>query len=1263
MRKPNLFKLSLRGVVFSAVATAFGVAVLGGCLAGCGDDKPAVHNDGGTCSGSFVSPADMAMLTEANDATKSCGDGFQTSVTVATSQPEGTSVDLLVGTAKAATARVAGAKVVFTGVQLAEGLNNLTASFSASCSLTAKVTVDCNLPLCSISKPAITATHPSLNGVPAANGGDRASAAGAPYQVEFDVMTDIEDAQPVQLKVTKVGATGSSTILDGSAVGGKVVFAGVNLTPDGDYTVEATCTSKANLVGHSTKGTYPVDSTAPALTIVSPADGKFFGPTELTAGAFKVCAKTADADAAGLPAALGDAVKNLSVAIGTASPDATNGFAAVTAINTDTCVNVACTSSTPVNLTVTLKDKAGNPTVKTISQISCATTLPGVAIISPPGDTTPFSDPTKHLLAATSTNTLKDQDGAAVGAQWTVVACSDKAGAATLLAGQVGGTLAAIGVPINTVAAVPADNCPNGKTQIAKFTSATIPDSMLKADGTLDKATALEVDVKDASTAVGKSPEVDLWVASVAPSVANYGADAICNTAIPSMADVTKNVTLLSSTSTVTLTVTSSTSSIPYATPAFAGGLVTFSNVVFKPGVNTLTAVATDKAGNSGTLAQPCTVSVGTPPIVTFVAPAATKNLCAMGNTSTGCIADGAATAGWQGTLTVNVTVQGIPATSGTVTFTASSATAALGTANIDGSGNASLAVTIPDGNPVTITATTSSLGTSGIGVATRILVVDTSLPAAPTTLVATVKDRRQTTFTLTWTAPADVKGTAPVAGYDIRYSKTAITAANFAAATAVPSGGSPQAPGAVETRDVPDLFIETDYYFALAATDAAGNVSSLVFSTPVRASFNQTILLGPQAVMSEWVGFGYYVDGSGNFNGDAYSDILAGDGYGTSAYLFLGAASFAAGTPAVTFTSTASGYGSVVANIGDVDGDGLEDIGIASPSEPQPKIFIFRGRATWPAVLTPADATYTITSDILTLDPSSAFGYPIVKLGDINGDGVGDFGVGAFLSGATNSEGAFVVVLGASPFGNGLLSARIAAGRAMILTNPVAPAGYFGISAVALGAQNGTLVVGAPIAASSAGRLTAYRWSGTTLAPVGTTFMGAANEQVGYVLNAFGGGAGVISGNTAGNGSIDVFFGGSGADPLAGTPQVFISNGLAHEAFGTLALGGGFSGSNDSISFLGDSRPDLVMASARAGGPSTIYILDGAQAASLPSPVEVTTAATVKIPLPADWDRVTIYESAVKDVNGDGHGDIAVGETDATGNTPRFRGRVLVLW
>lgn len=78
----------------------------------------------------------------------------------------------------------------------------------------------------------------------------------------------------------------------------------------------------------------------------------------------------------------------------------------------------------------------------------------------------------------------------------------------------------------------------------------------------------------------------------------------------------------------------------------------------------------------------------------------------------------------------------------------------------------------------------------------------------------------------LAWTAPADIGwGTE---AYEIRYSTSPISSANFADAQLVPNPPIPGIPGSTDHVDVLGLQAETDYWFALHTRDEAGNWSAL---------------------------------------------------------------------------------------------------------------------------------------------------------------------------------------------------------------------------------------------------------------------------------------------------------------------------------------------------------------------------------------------------------------------------------------------------
>ncbi len=151
---------------------------------------------------------------------------------------EGGTATLYGDTQQLAQTTVTGGRGEFANVQLpSSGTTTLKVVPNAGCEASEDVSVQCaGAPTCDIVKPVITADHPDLNGVPASQGGDRVSADGSPYQVALEVDTSVADGQPVLLQVS-----GSATGLTGTASGGKALFPGVTLSPDGDFDVTATC--------------------------------------------------------------------------------------------------------------------------------------------------------------------------------------------------------------------------------------------------------------------------------------------------------------------------------------------------------------------------------------------------------------------------------------------------------------------------------------------------------------------------------------------------------------------------------------------------------------------------------------------------------------------------------------------------------------------------------------------------------------------------------------------------------------------------------------------------------------------------------------------------------------------------------------------------------------------------------------------------------------------------------------------------------------
>jgi len=1210
---------------------------------------------GETCpSVAFVNLTDGATLTQSDDVGANCSDGFQYNLKVSTSAVDGTKATLFSGANQVAVSSVVGGFATFAKAQLSIGADALKVQIgSNTCApALANVNVSCDgAPTCDIAKPVVSATHPDLNGVPAKQGGDRASAAGSPYQVAFEVTTNIEDGQPVNLQVNS-----SPQLITALASHGKAEFAGVPLSPDGDFSVVANCQAQSGKTSRSAVATFTVDTTPPDLTITAPAAGKHFGPTEdsdtATAGQqFQVCATTQSLDALNLPDDLGLAQSNFCVALGTATPVCVPA----TGKNSGApCVTLTCQDRVSFDLNVTLGDLAGNSTQATVQGVSCTSGLPGVAIINPVDGT--GADIATHILAATATSARKDEDATKAGAQFTVVACTDVPNGPMTLLGAAKGQAPQSLATTTSVAAVATDNCPVGKSYVGKFAGATLPESDESTLGVLQNPTELTVTVSDQGT-VGTSPAVDVWVDSVTPSINQFVPNPLCGSLIRSTTAVTRSVTLLTGAVPVLVTVTNNGTPTNYTAAVADLGQAPLGSVGFGLGVNSIVATTVDPAGNPGALASPCNVTVGNPPSVTWLSPSVSK-LNISNDTD-------AVTAGWQGTLSVQTDVGGSGAT---IQF--STAAGNLGTpVAIDGTGKAtSPVVSLADVASVTLTATTSDVAGRGIGTANLAVVVDTVAPGAISDLSAAVPPalRRQTTFHLGWTAPSDT-GSA-VASYDVRIAKgTAITGANFDAQERIAYSAAPSATGVVDGVDAAGRLIENDYYFAVAAIDKGGNRGPMAFVGPTAAHFNATIL--SNGVAGEM--FGYTVDGSTSLDGDNYSDLVVGAYNSQTLNIYMGSATGYPSTPTSKIVGSTIGFGSAAAIVGDIDSDGLPDLAVGSPNDGNGTVYIFKGRHPWPASLQQSAADYVIQAG--TGFSASLNGYSVARVGDFNGDGVDDIGIGAPTYGG--GVGRVSVVFG------------VAQGKTFGTSGVVSLPTDYGTKAVEIDGTGGTLGGhlislahfysggGSTFASSAPGGVGAAEAfhgvaAATAITAPDQTFAGPITGGKAGVGLAFLGGGGslplVAIGSPAyssnpGAGRVDLFAGDTSSGPFSGTHAIYTDSKATSfgDSFGVMAVGGAFA-NGTTTSFLGDSAPDVVLGARNEAGAAThIYFLTG-QNAMTSGTRDIVSAADVSYQMPTDWQGCAFLSGPIRDSNADGYGDIAIGEWKPASG---FNGRVLVLW
>ncbi|MBK6774254.1 MAG: FG-GAP repeat protein [Ignavibacteria bacterium] len=386
---------------------------------------------------------------------------------------------------------------------------------------------------------------------------------------------------------------------------------------------------------------------------------------------------------------------------------------------------------------------------------------------------------------------------------------------------------------------------------------------------------------------------------------------------------------------------------------------------------------------------------------------------------------------------------------------------------------------------------------------------------------------------------------------------------------------------------------------------------------------------------------FGFFVSTAGDVNGDGYSDVIVSaplnDAVGSNAgraYIYFGGSTMN-NTADVILSGAAANdqFGTSVSSAGDFNGDGFSDV-IAGANlndaggSNAGRAYIYYGGSVMNSVV---DITLT------GLAASDQFGLSVSTAGDINGDGYGDVIAGALLNdgGGSNAGRAYIYYGGSSPDNTAdvLLTGAAVGDQFGISVSTAGDVNGDGYSDVIAGANLNDAT------GTDAG--SAYIYFGGSI-PDNTAdviLSGAAGDRFGFSVSTAGdingdGYSDLIAGalqNDAGGadaGRSYIYFGGINMD---NTAHAIITGDAAGDQFGfSVSTAGDMNGDGYSDVICGANLND-----AGGSGAGRVYLYLNSMTGTDIADEFFTGAAA--------FDEFGKSVSSAGDVNGDGYADLII--------------------